>query len=48
MLSLFPNRALKNRIAAHEQEVEALAEMVAKKAAQEAVEAERTSVASRK
>ena len=41
---LFPNRALKNRIAAHEQEVEAAAE----KGAQKAVEMERTSVASRK
>jgi len=37
--SLFPNRALKNRIAAHEQEAEALAE----KAAQKAVEADRAS-----
>jgi len=42
--SLFPNRALKNRIAAHEQEAEALVE----KAVRKAVEAERTSVASRK
>ena len=42
--SLFPNRALKNRIAAHEQEAEALVE----KAVQKAVEVERTSVASRK
>ena len=42
--TLFPNRALKNRIVAHEQEVEAAAE----KAAQMAVEAERTSVGSRK
>mgnify|MGYP006135190327 CR=1 FL=1 len=42
--TLFPNRALKNRIAAFEQEVEAAAE----RAAQKAVEAERTSVASRK
>ena len=42
--TLFPNRALKNRIAAHEQEAEALAE----KAAQKAVEVERSSVASRK
>jgi len=36
---LFPNRALKNRIAAYEQEVEALAEKVAAKA----VETERAS-----
>ena len=42
--TLFPNRALKNRIVAHEQEVEAAVE----KGAQKAVEAERTSVASRK
>jgi len=42
--ALFPNRALKNRMAAHEQEVEAAAE----KGAQKAVEAQRTSVAARK
>ena len=40
--SLFPNRALKNRIAAHEQEAEALAE----KAVQKSREADRA--ASRK
>ena len=42
--TLFPNRALKNRIVAHEQEVEAAAE----NAAHKAVKAERTRVASRK
>jgi len=45
--SLFPNRALKNRIAAHEQEAEALAEKAAQKAVA-AVEAQRTSASSRK
>ena len=42
--TLFPNRALKNRIIAHEQDAEAVAE----KAAQRILEAERTSVAARK
>ena len=44
VLQPFPNRALKNRIAAHEQEVEAAVE----KGVQKAVEAQRTSASSRK
>ena len=43
-MALFPNRVPKNRMAAHEQEAEA----VAVKAAKKAIEAERTNVATRK